>query len=128
MTVPQNSGKEVISRKETGTRHWKKRDEMKEPKRHPPHTSTGPPDSRKGWNWSPGSRSPSLQPLCRPHVPVSLHFLVLPSLLTELLGFTHLLRNGRLSLQCLPRRQPRISAPQFQFSRREALIVLAPLV
>lgn len=74
---------------------------MNAPKQHPPHTSTSSPDSRKGWNWSPGSLSPSLQPLCQPHVLVSLHFLVFPSLLTELLGFTHLLQNGRLSLPVL---------------------------
>lgn len=42
--------------------------------------------------------------------------------------FTHLLQNGRLSLQVLAPRKPTISVPHFQFSRREIRVILAPLI
>ena len=74
-----------------------KGDEMKEPERSPPHTSTRSPDSGLAlapWPLLFTPQRPSPCP-CQPHVLLNLHFLIFLCLLTELLG---LLQNGRLSL------------------------------
>ena len=68
-------------------------DEMKEPERSPPHTSTRSPDSGLALAPWPLLFTPQCPPLCpcHPHVLLNLHFLIFLCLLTELL-------NGRLSL------------------------------